>query len=339
LLLASTRYQSRFTVSAFALIVFMGNPVPVRRWNERLRSIGEAKNARKPAALDVPGCATDSAGMSTVLVFGASGAIGHFLLPRLAPDHCILPVSRSPRPGWVRADLADVSAEWPDAEIALSLGPLDAFAAWLDRNGCHGLRRVVAMSSMSAESKCASPDPAERALAERLRSAEGTLMRVASARDIAWTIFRPTLIYGAGSDRSLAPIARFARRWRLLPIPFPAGGLRQPVHARDLAEAVLAVLANPATFGKTYELGGGERLRFDAMLWRLQRAAPGFVLPVPVPLPALRLLARLRPGIRVTPGSLRRLRQQLLADHTAATRDFGYAPAAFHATEVLPGTE
>ena len=69
-------------------------------------------------------------------------------------------------------------------------------------------------------------------------------MGVAAERGIACTVFRPTLIYGAGTDRSLAPIARFARRWRVLPVPLGANGLRQPVHARDLAAACVAVLAN-----------------------------------------------------------------------------------------------
>ena len=274
--------------------------------------------------------------MSSTLVFGASGAIGRFLLPQIEADRRTLAVSRKPHPGWICADLSDPAADWPPAATVLSLGPLDAFAAWLERGGCVGLRRVVAISSMSAESKRDSPDPAEHALAQRLRDAEDAVARVAQARAIAVTIFRPTLIYGAGSDRSLAPIARFARRWRVLPIPLRADGLRQPVHARDLATAARAVLENPATFGRTYELGGGERLRFDALLWRLRQAVPGLVLPLPLPMLALRLAKRCAPSAAWTSATLIRLRQSLLADNAPASRDFGYAPTAFRADEVLP---
>ncbi len=162
--------------------------------------------------------------MSTVLVFGASGAVGRFALPLLAPVHRLLPVSRSARPDWITADLNDSTATLPDAEIALSLGPLDAFAVWLERRPVGGLRRIVAMSSMSAQTKRDSPDPAERALAQRLRDAESRLREAATARNIPWTIFRPTLIYGAGIDKTLAPLARLAQRWRVLPIPFGASG-------------------------------------------------------------------------------------------------------------------
>jgi nucleoside-diphosphate-sugar epimerase len=195
------------------------------------------------------------------------------------------------------------------------------------------LRRIIAISSMSAHTKQDSPDPAERVLAQCLRDAESRLRDAAIARDIAWTIFRPTLIYGAGVDKTLAPFARFVRRWHVLPVPFGASGLRQPVHAADLAAACAAVIATAATFGKTYELGGGERLRFDAMIRRVREAIPGFVLPLPIPVIALRLLAY---PARIPPGALARLRTDLTAINADAIRDFDYSPRPFRAGEILP---
>jgi nucleoside-diphosphate-sugar epimerase len=279
--------------------------------------------------------------MSTILVFGASGQVGRWLLPRLSGQHRVIAVSRSAQHDngevcWIHGDLRDEGMIWPQTETVISLGPLDAFAAWLECQPVSALRRVIALSSMSAESKRDSIDPQERALAERLRRAETTVIRVAGARAISWTLFRPTLIYGAGSDRSLAPIARFARRWRVLPIPLGASGLRQPVHTADLAAACAAALANPATFGKTYALGGGERLRFDTMLLRLCRAVPGWVLPLPLPHIALRLAARCWRASPVDAGVLARLREPLIADNADAARDFGYAPAVFCPRDVLP---
>ena len=277
--------------------------------------------------------------MSIVLVFGASGSVGRFLLPQLVQQHRVIAVSRTPRAGeagWISGDLNDQGMTWPQADTGISLGPLDAFAVWLQRYPATTLGRVIALSSMSVESKRESIDPHERALAERLRVAETAVMGIAAERGIPCTLFRPTLIYGAGTDRSLAPIARFARRWRLLPVPIGASGLRQPVHARDLANACAAALGNPATFGKTYALGGGERLRFDAMLMRLRDAVPGFVLPLPLPLIALRLAANWRQGATFSASGVARLRESLLADNGNAARDFGYAPVAFIARDVLP---
>jgi len=272
--------------------------------------------------------------MRTVLVLGASGAVGGFLLPRLRTHYKVLPASRCERTDWIRGDLNDPGVSWPAADIVISLGPLDAFAAWLQRQA-NPPRRVIALSSMSAESKRESPDTAERELAARLGAAETGVFNIGAERGIACTIFRPTLIYGAGTDQSLAPIARFARRWHVLPIPLGATGLRQPVHAADLAEACLAVIDRATTHGKTYALGGGERVSFAAMLWRLRAAQPGFIVPMPAPLFALRFFARLR-SARITRAALARLRDPLIADNTIAQRDFGYAPRPFTGEEVLP---
>jgi nucleoside-diphosphate-sugar epimerase len=268
--------------------------------------------------------------MPTALVFGASGAVGRYLLPAVPNDFKAIPISRQPRPNWHQADLNDPHAIWPTADVAISLGPLDAFAAWLQREQGHGLARIVALSSMSTQSKIDSPDPAERALALRLRDAEQSLIQTAGKCGAHWTILRPTLIYGAGTDKTLAPIARLARRWHMLPVPLGAHGLRQPVHAADLANACLAVLDKSACRGRIYELGGGECLPFSSMLRRLRAAIGGLILPLPVP------MALLHASARFPTGALSRLRLPLLADNSAAIRDFGYAPRKFEAHDVLP---
>jgi nucleoside-diphosphate-sugar epimerase len=270
--------------------------------------------------------------------------VGRFLLPQLlARQVYVYAVSRHPPeardsagPIWISGDLFRAVALPAAAfDVAISLGPLDAFAAWFERDAPSGLRRIIALSSMSAESKRVSSDPAERSLAERLLAAEARLARAAAARNIEWTVFRPTLIYGAGGDRSLAPIARFARRWRVMPLPLGARGLRQPVHAADIADAVLAAVDCTAAHGKVYPLGGGERLRFNQLLWRVRAALPGFVLPLPVPRLLLRALRARTKTAAISGPSLRRLRDPLVADNSEATRDFGYAPRAFVAADVL----
>jgi nucleoside-diphosphate-sugar epimerase len=285
--------------------------------------------------------------LSTFIIFGATGATGRLLLPRLlGRGERVCAVSRlppgaasGPQPAWIRGDLYGAIDELPSAaDVILSLGPLDAFAAWFEGNAVAGVHRVIALSSMSAETKRASTDSFERALSESLRSAERRLLDAAAARGIACTVLRPTLIYGGGADRSLVPIARFALRWHLLPVPLGAVGLRQPVHAADVAAAVDAVVGCPAAHGKTYALGGGERLRFDHMLLRLRAAMPAFVLPLPVPQALIRALLRIRSvgAARVTSAAaVGRLRTALIADNAEATRDFGYSPRAFNAADVV----
>lgn len=285
--------------------------------------------------------------MSTFIIFGATGATGRFLLPALlgrgARVHAVSrrppATADPPQPAWIRGDLfGTVDALPADADVILSLGPLDAFSAWFESAPVAGVRRVIALSSMSKETKSTSPDAAERALAEALRAAEQRLLRNAASRAIACTVLRPTLIYGGGPDRSLVPIARFALRWRVLPVPLGATGLRQPLHAADLAGAVNAVVDCAAAHGKTYALGGGERLRFDQMLLRLRAAMPKFVLPLPVPQIMIRAALRVRLGRgagAISAAAVGRLRADLVADNSEAARDFDYAPRAFLADDVI----
>lgn len=279
--------------------------------------------------------------MPVALVAGASGAVGRFLLPRLlTADYQVFALSRAPRAAtdarlrWVVGDLDRDVPPLPVLDAIFSLGPLDGFARWFARAPLEGRPRVVALGSMSIDSKRDSSDDGERAVVERLHAAERTLAATAARRGCAWTVLRPTLIYGAGVDRSLTPIARFAMRWRVFPRLPGARGLRQPVHADDLAAACLAVLDRSACSGRTYALGGGERLSFDAMLERVRASLPVPCLPLPLPIAAVRAMARLG---RASPAAVERLQRDLVADDDAARTDFGWSPRGFVAEAEMWG--
>jgi nucleoside-diphosphate-sugar epimerase len=288
--------------------------------------------------------------MAVALVIGASGAIGRFLVARLlGRGDEVIGLSRRertsihPRLRWISGDLHTGVPALPACDVLYSLGPLDAFADWFGQAEFAAPRRVIACSSMSAESKQASSDGCERATAARLQAAEQALAHAAIARGCAWTVFRPTLVYGAGIDRSLAPIARFAQAWRLFPRIGGAYGLRQPVHADDLAAACVAIAACDATIAKIYAVGGGERLAFSAMLERVRESLSVRTVPIPIPLAAVRALLGLAAaiGAQASRAAVERLVCDLVADNTAAAADFGWAPRTFHpgleAWSPLPG--
>ncbi len=275
-----------------------------------------------------------------MLVLGASGQIGRFLLPLLLDEgHEVLAVSRSEhaptRTGlrWIHADLFAQMPQFQEVDAILSLGPLNGCAGWLARAHVPGRPRVVAFSSMSVVSKRESDDPAERALAQTLQAAEDLLIRVAEEKGLGWTLLRPTLIYGAGIDRSLTPLARLGRRVRLFPRLAHASGLRQPVHAADLAAACLAAMHAEAARDRIFDLGGGERLAFSLMLERTRRSLPGPVLGVPLPAGLARTalrIARLLPRWRaIHAGTLSRLQADLLANDGPAREALGWSPRGF----------
>lgn len=266
-----------------------------------------------------------------VLVFGASSQIGHFLLPRLlASGEPVMAVSRLPRASspeltWLQGALPDRVPELPMLSAVLCCGPLPALAAWLERTPLeHGLR-IVALSSMSAEAKRDSRVAAERELAQQLQAGEAALARACDRAAHAWTVLRPTLIYGAGLDRSLTPLAQRAARRRIFPLP--AGqGLRQPLHADDLAQAMLAALECPAAAGRVLAIGGGERLPVQAMLARVRRSLPCRSLPLPLPRWLLRCAGGVLPRWR---GPLGRLQRDQVADNAEVRRLLGVRPRPF----------
>jgi nucleoside-diphosphate-sugar epimerase len=268
----------------------------------------------------------------TVLVFGASGAIGRFLLPRLRDAGVeVLAISRATRASvdgvhWRQGALPDRVPALPPVTAIVSLGPLLPFAQWLERTSPRDAPRVIAIGSMSADSKLESPMADERATAHALREGEAVLARACAAMGSAWTMLRPTLIYGAGMDRSLTPIARRACRWRVFPLP--AGrGLRQPVHADDIARAVIAAIDRPQADGRVFAIGGGERLSAAAMFARVRRSLPVATLPLPLPAWLLRVAASATPRLR---GPLQRLDSDLLADNGELERLLGVHPRPFH---------
>jgi nucleoside-diphosphate-sugar epimerase len=268
----------------------------------------------------------------TVLVFGGSGQIGRFLLPRLrASGESVTAVSRVAQQE--QADIAWLSGNLPDAVPALPsplsaiicLGPLNWFADWLTQVPLTGSPRVIALSSMSADTKRDSSIPAERDVSRQLRDGEALLASACARHGCGWTVLRPTLVYGAGMDKSLTPIVRRASRTRLFPIP--AGkGLRQPVHVDDIAQAVIAALDCPAAIGRILPIGGGERLSVRDMFSRVHGSLPNGILPLPLPAWMLQLGRHTLPQWR---GPLNRLDADLVADNGELQRLLGICPRPF----------
>lgn len=278
--------------------------------------------------------------MKTAWVLGASGQIGRPLTARLlAAGWQVFAVSRAaqrqPRQAglcWLAGSLEAMPAFPAEAHALFSCGPLGAFSQWYAA-ARPVAGRVVAFSSTSAATKAASGEAAERTLAQSLRQAEQQLAAACAGQGAALTLLRPTLIYGYGMDKSLSRIVALARRFGRFVLPRDATGLRQPVHADDLAAAALACLAAPASHGQCYDLPGGETLPYDEMVRRvLATATP--------PLPLYRLPAGLFAGLLTLAqaaglvngfnAAMRvRLRENLCFDAAPAARDLGYRPRPF----------
>ncbi len=152
-----------------------------------------------------------------------------------------------------------------------------------------GIRRFLLMSANGVEAE-ATPYQRTKRNAER-HVIEGGF-------DV--TVFRPSVIFGAPRGRMEfatqlyedlvrppLPAVAFYSGW----IPPGNPVMMSPVHARDVAGAFVAALADPATIGQTYCLGGPEALSFAEMLGRIAASAGKRKLIMPMPIPLMRVAA------------------------------------------------
>jgi nucleoside-diphosphate-sugar epimerase len=189
----------------------------------------------------------------------------------------------------------------------------------------------VAFSSTSRFTKQDSPEASERAVAAALAAAEDQVAAFCAAHGVAWTILRPTLIYVEGRDCNVSRLAGLIRRFKVLPLSGAGGGLRQPVHAEDLAVGALAAAGAAAARDKAYDLTGGETLTYRTMAVRVFEGLGRRPAILPLPPWLFRLLLTLArpfyPGATAAMGD--RMAQDLTFDDSPARRDFGWAPRNF----------
>ncbi len=225
------------------------------------------------AERNVDGGATSEKTASAII--GASGVVGSYILEefvrRGAP---VLALSRSPRQRagveWIGADLRK-----PDTLVLPPCCTLygTADAVLLVHALCRllesGAKRLVAFSSTSVLTKQDTEVGEERELIHQLAEAERRIVALCEQRHVGWTILRPTLIYAEGRDTNITPLSKLIRRFGFMPLVGGARGLRQPVHAEDLAIGAIAAAASQSAVNNFYTLPGAETLSYREMIGRL----------------------------------------------------------------------
>lgn len=282
----------------------------------------------------------------SVLVTGGSGQIGlNVVALALARGARVIALVHATPLGFTHPRLTELTADltapeaviFPRADILIHTAPIWVLPRALPAIIAAGTRRAVVFGSQSIFGKRDSLNAAEQAVVDALASGEENVTRRAAEQGLALTVLRPTMTYGMGLDVNITRMARTIRRFRFVPICNPANGLRQPVHARDLAEAALAAWDRSATFGTSYNLGGGDQLSYRAMVQRLfvhLGLAPRLV-PLPLLPHALDIVNRFLPALHINGEVARRMNRDLVCDNGPAARDFGYQPRGFLAGDVI----
>lgn len=273
----------------------------------------------------------------TFLLTGTRSQLGAAVLPLLAArGDAVVAIAQeagtnAPNLRWVTGRLPGIAVPTPPQgfDAILSFGPMEKLAEWLTSQTERPARRVIATSSMSAVSKQSARFEEDRDIAQRLLSGEQSLRAACARWQIPCLILRPTMIYGLGLDQNLSSVVRASLRRKVFIAP-QSDGLRQPVHAQDVATAALRAALLPTALEETIEIGGGERLTVRDMFRRVHRSMPRHTLFVPAPLPMMRFLGAVSKRFR---GAVSRLEVDLIADnarlHAALDMETrGFAPTA-----------
>ena len=234
-----------------------------------------------------------------ILLLGASGFIGSAILARLISEgHEVMALVRRagaadhlPASSVIQADIARATApeDWfphlsgIDAVVncagVLQEGPGDSVAGVHHRgidalfSACEraGVRRVIHFSAIGADA------PLTEFSRSKLAGDEALM-----ARDLDWTILRPSVVVGSAAYGGSA-LFRGLAALPILPIARETGPL-QIVSLDDVVETVVALLRNSSPPREILEIAGPERLSFADVVaryrrWLGWRPARVFVLP------------------------------------------------------------
>jgi NADH dehydrogenase len=254
--------------------------------------------------------------VSTILVTGASGFVGGHTIPAiLSAGHRVVALVRGRAAGETvlgrlpAGDRANVELREGDVTRPATLVPamagVDAVVHLVaiprDRNGgadlarvnTEGTRAVLAAMTSAGIRRLVHMGALGVADDPRLHYASSKARAEAAVRDsgLDWTILKPSLQFGPGDGffNIIAGLVRLSPG--IVPVPGDGKSRFQPIFVGDVASIAVRALADPATIGTTFELGGPRYWTYREITQEVLRALGKRRAIVPMPLPVIRLVA------------------------------------------------
>lgn len=223
------------------------------------------------------------------------------------------------------------SKEFQGIETLISTGPIGLALFCLDV--FPEIKRVICLSTSSIDTKAESPDPAERKQIQQIEQDEIALREACAVRNISLVMLRPTLIYGCGMDENISRMARFIQRFGFLPLAASARGLRQPVHADDLASLIMQWVESRFDQDLNSPVIGGSTISYRDMVEKVFQALnrkPRLLFLPPRLLASCLGFAKHFPGLKgLNPAMVLRQNEDLVFDDSKLRQCFDFCPRAF----------
>jgi len=273
-----------------------------------------------------------------ILVTGATGFTGSYVVPLLLEKgfsvRCLVRAlsdkSRLPSDvvEWAVGDIADLQSlkramEGADilvnlASIGFGHAPNIIQAAVSSR-----VKRAVFISTTATFTTLNAPSKKIRL------DAEAAIRK----SPLAYTILRPTMIYGSSRDRNMSRLIRYLKRHRLIPIFGSGEYLQQPVYVQDVARAVVSSLHSEETIGKAYNIPGAEAVSYNRIIDKISRILGRKIqkihLPAAPAVGALKMAEYVRLKLPLKSEQILRLNEDKAFSYEDAYRDFQYIPLKF----------
>jgi len=145
-----------------------------------------------------------------------------------------------------------------------------------------GIKRFAQMSALGTR-------PGARA---RYHQTKWEAEEAVRASDLAWTIFRPSIIFGRG-DAFISTLGRAVRQLPVMPVLGDGRYRLQPIPVEQVAEGFARALRTPESVRQTYEVAGPTPYAFVDLLDEIGRAlARPRVRKLHVPLAPVRAMTR-----------------------------------------------
>lgn len=284
-----------------------------------------------------------------ILITGGTGFVGSHVIRRLRQDgQAVRALVRMPsRAGALR----DLGAEIAEGDIA-DQASLDAAA-----KGCERVIHLVGIiqegrgftfRSVHVEGTRNALDAARKAGVHQFfyQSALGTredakseyhrtkweAEQLVQASGMAYTILRPSLIYGPGDQFTL----RLADAIKLSPVLPVIGSGRskvQPLHIDDVVSCIAKAVGSKAFFNRTFEIGGPEQLTYEQVTKEIADALGVHRPTVHIPLFFMRTVAKVAEAVLpkppLTTEQLIMLQEDNVCDVESVRKTFGIEPVGF----------
>ena len=271
-----------------------------------------------------------------VLITGASGFTGSYVVPLLLRQgvdvRCLVRHSSDTRSlpaegvELVYGDLNDeasLESAFRNVEVLVNVASLGFGHAQKIVNAAAGVRRAVFISTTAVFTTINARSKLVRLSAEEAIHRSG----------LAYTLLRPTMIYGSSRDRNMCRLIHFLKRWPAIPVFGDGQSLQQPVYVEDVAAAIVQALASPDAVGGSYNLAGATPLTYEQVIDTVceligRRVRKIHLRAAPV-VRGLTVLERLSLRLPVKAEQVMRLNEHKVFDFSEAARDFDYRPRSF----------